>query len=133
MPLGAGQPGQTPYQVIVPDGWKGTLGTKYFLARDRKGVITSPAVMLAYFVLANLAIFELYRTFFDPGHQFNYTLLSSNWATWMFTGNFVFLFWRLANRSPSLGGVALGSYLFIMHLARCTKGGIRGHILQFNN
>jgi bacteriophage N4 adsorption protein B len=86
------------FQGTKEHGWQGSLGTKYFLARDRKGVITSPAVMLAYFVLANFAVFELYRAFFDPAHQFTYTLLSTNWATWLFFGNFLFLIWRLANR-----------------------------------
>ncbi|MEY2536786.1 MAG: bacteriophage adsorption protein [Verrucomicrobiota bacterium] len=86
------------FQGMKEHGWQGSLGTKYFLARDRKGVITSPAVMLAYFVLANLAVFELYRAFFDPERQFTYTLLSTDWATWLFFGNFLFLIWRLVNR-----------------------------------
>ena len=84
-------------------GWKGSLGTKYFLARDRKGVITSPAVMLAYFALANLTIFEIYRSFFDPEQQFVYRLLSTKWAAWLFFVNFVFLVWRLGNRMVFTG------------------------------
>lgn len=91
------------FQGAKEHGWKGSLGTKYFLARDRKGVITSPAVMLAYFVLANLTIFELYRAFFDPERQFVYTLLSTKWATWLFLANFIFLVWRLANRMVFTG------------------------------
>lgn len=86
------------FQGAKEHGWKGSLGTKYFLARDRKGVITSPAVMLGYFVLANLALFELYRAFFDPERQFTYTLLSTDWATLLFFLNFLFLIWRLLNR-----------------------------------
>lgn len=86
------------FQGAKEHGWKGSLGTKYFLLRDRKGVITSPAVMLAYVVLASLTIFELYRSTFDPTHQFEYTLLSSYWATWLFFANFIFLIWRLFNR-----------------------------------
>jgi adsorption protein B len=91
------------FQGAVEIGWKGTLGTKYFLARDRKGVITSPAVMLAYFVLANLAVFELYRAFFDPERLFTYTLLSKDWAIWLFFINFLFLVWRLLNRMVFTG------------------------------
>jgi adsorption protein B len=86
------------FQGSREHGWKGSLGTKYFLARDRKGVITSPAVMLAYFVLANIAAFELYRVFFDPEKRFVYTLLSTEWAKWLFFVNFLFLVWRLTNR-----------------------------------
>ena len=34
-------------------GWRGSMSTKYFLLRDRKTLITSPANMLAVFLLAN--------------------------------------------------------------------------------
>jgi adsorption protein B len=84
-------------------GWKGSLGTKYFLARDRKGVVTSPAVMLAYFALANLTIFEIYRSFLDPEQQFVYRLLSTKWVAWLFLVNFAFLVWRLGNRMVFTG------------------------------
>jgi adsorption protein B len=60
-------------------------------------------VMLAYFALANLVIFELYRSVFDPDRTFTYTLLSTDWATWLFFGNFLFLIWRLANRMVFTG------------------------------
>jgi len=79
-------------------GWKGSLGTKYFLLRDRKSVVVNPAVMLAYFTLANLAVFELYRAFFDPDRQFVYTLLTQDWAVLLFFVNFIYLVWRLLNR-----------------------------------
>ena len=91
------------FQGSHEHGWKGSLGTKYFLARDRKGVITSPAVMLAYFVLANLTIFEIYRAFFDPDRLFTYTMLSKDWAIWLFFANFLFLVWRLLNRMVFTG------------------------------
>ncbi len=86
------------FQGIEEIGWKGTLGTKYFLARDRKGAITSPAVMLAYFALANITIFEFYRFYFDPEQLFVYSYLSTPLAVALFTANFFFLAWRLANR-----------------------------------
>lgn len=79
-------------------GWKGSLGTKYFLMRDRKSVLVNPAVMLAYFALANLALFEAYRTFFDPERKFTYTLLTQDWAALIFFVNFIYLVWRLGNR-----------------------------------
>ena len=91
------------FQGSQEHGWKGSLGTKYFLARDRKGVITSPAVMLAYFALANLTVFEFYRAVFDPEKQFVYTLLSQDWAVWLFFANFLFLVWRLFNRMTFTG------------------------------
>jgi adsorption protein B len=39
-------------------GWRGPWSTKYFLLRDRKTLITSPANMLAVFVLANFIMVE---------------------------------------------------------------------------
>ncbi|MBR0697751.1 glycosyl transferase family protein [Bradyrhizobium lablabi] len=86
------------FQGSREHGWRGSLGTKYFLVRDRKGVMTNPAVMLGYFALANLTAFEFYRSLLDPERQFTYTLLSTDWAVWLFFVNFAFLIWRLANR-----------------------------------
>lgn len=37
-------------------GWKGDVWTKYMFMRDRKGVLTAPFSVLAYFVLANAAV-----------------------------------------------------------------------------
>lgn len=86
------------FQGTEEIGWKGALGTKYFLVRDRKGVITSPAVMLAYFAMANLMAFELFRWFFDPNLELSYTLLSTEWVRTLFWVTFAFLIWRLLNR-----------------------------------
>ncbi len=91
------------FQGLHEIGWKGSLGTKYFLARDRKGVVTSPAVMLAYFAMANLVILELYRSVFDPERQFAYMLLSMSWVETLFWITFCFLVWRLLNRMVFTG------------------------------
>lgn len=37
-------------------GWRGGLWDKYMLLRDRKGVVTAPLSMLAYFALGNLVL-----------------------------------------------------------------------------
>lgn len=86
------------FQGTEEIGWKGKFGTKYFLARDRKGVITSPAIMLAYFAMANLILFELFRSYLDPSRELSYTLLSSDWTRTLFWLTFGFLIWRLVNR-----------------------------------
>ncbi|WP_051160713.1 glycosyl transferase family protein [Bradyrhizobium japonicum] len=86
------------FQGTEEIGWKGKLGTKYFLARDRKGVITSPAIMLAYFSMANLVLFEVLRSYLDPTMTLSYTLLSSDWTRTLFWWTFGFLVWRLLNR-----------------------------------
>lgn len=38
-------------------GWRGSLATKYFLFRDRKGIVTSIVAVLAYVVAAHFLIF----------------------------------------------------------------------------
>lgn len=40
---------------------------------------------------------------FGPEKQFVYTLLSENWAVWLFFANFLFLVWRLFNRMTFTG------------------------------
>ena len=86
------------FQGTEEIGWKGKFGTKYFLARERKGVITSPTVMLAYFAMANLILFEVFRWYLDPNTELSYSLLSSEWARTLFWVTFCFLVWRLLNR-----------------------------------
>ena len=48
-------------------------------------------------------MFEVYRGFFDPEQQFVYSLLTQDWAVWMFFANFLFLIWRLFNRMTFTG------------------------------
>ena len=86
------------FQGTEEIGWKGRLGTKYFLARDRKGVVTSPAVMLGYFAMANLIVLEVFRSYFDPDATLSYTLLTTDSAKTLFWVTFCFLIWRLLNR-----------------------------------
>jgi len=44
------------FQGWTQHGWVGSLGAKYFLMRDRKGLITAPAAILAYFVMFSLLV-----------------------------------------------------------------------------
>lgn len=39
-------------------GWRGSIMIKYMFFRDRKGIVTAPFSMLAYFVLANILILQ---------------------------------------------------------------------------
>jgi adsorption protein B len=86
------------FQGTSSHGWKGNLGTKYFLLRDRKGIITSLAVMLGYFVLVNLVLLELYLATYARGNVFNYVLLSRDYMMDLFFLNFIFLLWRVFHR-----------------------------------
>lgn len=44
--------------------WRGSFWTKYFLWRDRKGLMTSLVTMLAYFVVVNFIMIIIIRTWY---------------------------------------------------------------------
>jgi adsorption protein B len=79
-------------------GWKGSLGTKYFLARDRKGIVTSPAVILGYFVMLNLIGLAFYFSIYFPDDNTPYSLLNTEAVRLLFVINLAFLVWRLLHR-----------------------------------
>lgn len=86
------------FQGIKELGWKGSLATKYFLARDRKGIVTAPTVMMGYVVATNLLAIAAYFAWYFPGEEMQFTLLSSPLAADLFLVNLVFLVWRLMHR-----------------------------------
>jgi adsorption protein B len=86
------------FQGSRTHGWVGSLGTKYFLMRDRKGLITSFVVILAYFVLANLFVNELYFQYIAQSRAVRFDLLNSPYVMILFACNFFFLLWRVAHR-----------------------------------
>lgn len=48
------------FQGMATHGWEGNWGTRYFLLRDRKRIITGPTVILGYFVMMNFILLGLY-------------------------------------------------------------------------
>ena len=86
------------FQGTSSHGWEGNFGTKYFLLRDRKGIITGPTVILGYYVMVNLLAIELYLFVFAPAEQFGYALLSHDYVIELFFVNFIFLCWRVLHR-----------------------------------
>lgn len=84
------------FQGIAQIGWRGGMATKYFLVRDRKSLITNPTVIVGYFVLANLALIELYLQRY--GADQDYVLLNSELVERLFIVNLFFLIWRLLHR-----------------------------------
>ena len=86
------------FQGIAELGWRGGMATKYFLARDRKSLITNPAVIVGYFVLANLVLIELYLNYYGDGLPYPYILLNSDYVVTLFLANLFFLVWRLLHR-----------------------------------
>jgi len=86
------------FQGTSSHGWEGNWGTKYFLLRDRKGILTAPVVILGYFALANLLLIEWYLETYAPGAQFDFVLLGQDYVMDLFFVNVIFLTWRLAHR-----------------------------------
>jgi adsorption protein B len=86
------------FQGTSSHGWEGNWGTRYFLFRDRKGILTGPAVILGYFILLNLVLIEMYLAAYAPGASFDYLLLSHDYVIDLFFVNLIFLVWRIAHR-----------------------------------
>ncbi|MET0707892.1 MAG: glycosyl transferase family protein [Tardiphaga sp.] len=86
------------FQGTSSHGWSGNWGTKYFLARDRKGILTGPTVVFGYFALVNLLLIALYLWIFEPDSQFDFVLLWQDYTIDLFFVNFIFLVWRIGHR-----------------------------------
>lgn len=86
------------FQGTSSHGWEGNWGTRYFLLRDRKGIVTGPTVILGYFVLASFILIEQYLSTYDIASQFRYLLLSRETIINLFIMNLAFLIWRILHR-----------------------------------
>ncbi|RZJ02605.1 MAG: glycosyl transferase family protein [Rubrivivax sp.] len=80
-------------------GWTGTPGTRFFVARDRKGVIAIPAVMIGY------ALFVLYVTLrialhfgWSDGQVPPSSIMDTTAAWWLIGASLVLALWRLGHR-----------------------------------
>ncbi|WP_084704733.1 glycosyl transferase family protein [Beijerinckia mobilis] len=79
-------------------GWRGSLATKYFLYRDRKGLVTSLVVVLAYFVTAQMIVLYVIAMFgLWPGRYPSLFLLHPV-LFWLLAANGVALCLRLVQR-----------------------------------
>jgi adsorption protein B len=86
------------FQGMAAHGWEGNWGTRYFLLRDRKGILTGPTVILGYFVLLNFVLIELYMETYAAGVQIDLVLLSRGLIVDLFFVNLIFLIWRILHR-----------------------------------
>jgi adsorption protein B len=86
------------FQGMATHGWEGNWGTRYFLLRDRKGILTGPTVILGYFVLLNFVLIELYMGTYAAGVQIDLELLSRGLIVNLFIVNLIFLIWRILHR-----------------------------------
>ncbi|MFT0533492.1 glycosyl transferase family protein [Castellaniella hirudinis] len=79
-------------------GWKGSLGVKYLLYRDRKALFTSFVTMLAYVLFAHFLVFF---TLFETGSWTLYypSMFSTNgWLVPVMVANAIVLLLRMAQR-----------------------------------
>lgn len=79
-------------------GWKGGLGMKYFFIRDRKGVLTAPFAICAYFLAFNVIVLHLISLALPPDMRIPYDLTTTYWFSLLMFFNVLFLFNRLLQR-----------------------------------
>ncbi len=87
------------FQGWSQHGWIGGVGAKYFFLRDRKGLITAPGALLAYFVMTNLIVIDLLFRYFPSNQVMQYTLLNTAGYRIILGLNFIFLVNRLVQRT----------------------------------
>jgi adsorption protein B len=80
-------------------GWIGGAGAKYFFLRDRKGLITTPGAILAYFAMMNLIVIDILFRYFPSNQVMEFTLLNTTGYQIVLGLNFVFLLNRIAQRT----------------------------------
>ena len=86
------------YQGTKTMGWSRHWGLNYFLWRDRKGVITNFAGMLATLVLLQLVALWLYQRLVTDSYQFLSIFEDSAWLTLLLVANLVLLCNRAVQR-----------------------------------
>jgi len=86
------------YQGTKTMGWSRHWGLNYFLWRDRKGVITNFAGMLATLVLLQLVALWLYQRLVTDSYQFLSIFEDSAWLTILLVANLVLLCNRAVQR-----------------------------------
>ncbi len=78
--------------------WQGSLMSKYMFFRDRKGIVTAPISMLAYFVLANTAAITLLDDPHFAGPAATRLVIFSAWLRPILWINLILLLNRLLER-----------------------------------
>ncbi|NMA97647.1 MAG: glycosyl transferase family protein [Phyllobacteriaceae bacterium] len=87
------------FQGWSQHGWEGNLGAKYFFLRDRKGLITAPAAILAYFVMFSLVALQALFQFLPEVQRPPYVLLDTDLYWALLVANLVLLVNRLVQRT----------------------------------
>lgn len=79
-------------------GWKGSLQMKYFFIRDRKGVLTAPMAIAAYFLAFNVVALRLMSLALPDEMMIPYDMLNTQWFALLLLVNMLFLTNRLLQR-----------------------------------
>lgn len=87
------------FQGWSTHGWVGNMGAKYFFLRDRKGLITAPGAILAYFAMFNLLVTHALFGLFPPAQRPPYMLLDTDLYRLLLVINVVLLGNRLVQRT----------------------------------
>jgi adsorption protein B len=87
------------FQGWSQHGWEGNLGAKYFFLRDRKGLITAPAAILAYFVMFSLVVLHTLFQILPEVQRPPYVLLDTDLYRALLVANLVLLVNRLVQRT----------------------------------
>lgn len=86
------------FQGWSEHGWGETPGARYFFLRDRKGLLTAPIAILAYFVMLGLIAAELSFLFVPPSDRPPYWLLDTPIYGLLLSINIIFLINRIVQR-----------------------------------
>lgn len=86
------------FQGWSQNGWRGSLQMKYFFVRDRKGVLTAPMAISAYFLAFNIVVLHLISFSFPTELRIPYDLLNTPWFAALLFVNMLFLINRLLQR-----------------------------------
>jgi adsorption protein B len=87
------------FQGWTQHGWEGNLGAKYFFLRDRKGLITAPGAILAYFAMFSLVAGHGLFQLFPATERPPYALLDSELYKTLLWVNLILLGNRLVQRT----------------------------------
>lgn len=87
------------FQGWTQHGWEGNLGAKYFFLRDRKGLITAPGAILAYFVMFGLLSGHGLFLLLPASERPPYALLDTDFYLTLLVVNMILLGNRIVQRS----------------------------------
>jgi adsorption protein B len=87
------------FQGWSQHGWEGNLGAKYFFLRDRKGLVTAPAAILAYFVMFSLLVVQGLFQLLPEIQRPPYVILDTDMYRQLLLINLVLLGNRLVQRT----------------------------------